>query len=168
MKKVFLILFILSALYSCKKPEKYSIVPEIQFKEIPINVTHDTLGNPLKRCVLTFSLVDGDGDIGFKEGDTLTPYDINSVYYNNLLIDMYKVVDGNTIKVDTPEIGTYFKFRTKYIEPQGENKTLKCTIFVNLDFDIPSQWDSLKFDFYMYDRTLNKSNIESTPIIVIL
>lgn len=166
MKKATLFLLIITVFFSCRKPEKYSVVPEIHFKEIPIK---DTLvfSNPLKRCVLTFSLIDGDGDIGFNEGDTLPPYDSKSVYYNNLLINMYKIIDGNSIKVDTPEIGTYYKFRTKYIEPQGQNKTLKCTIFVNLDFDLPSQWDSIKFDFFMYDRALNKSNVESTPIIVI-
>ena len=166
MKKVFLLLFVLILFFSCRKPEKYSTIPEITFKEIPIKDTV-VFGNQLKRCILAFSLVDGDGDIGFKEGDTLPPFDVNSEYYNNVLITMYKIVDGLSIKVDTPEIGTYFNFRTKYIEPQGQNKTLKCTIYVNLDFDIPSSWDSLKFDFFMYDRALNKSNIQSTPIISI-
>jgi hypothetical protein len=77
------------------------------------------------------------------------------------------MVNGVYFPVDTPEIGTPFYFRTKYIEPIGQNKTLKCTIYINLDFDIPSSWDTVKFDFFMYDRALNKSNIESTPMVIL-
>ncbi len=166
MKRLILILFILSFILSCKKPEKYSTTPEITFKEIPIKDT-TVFGNHLKRCVLTYSLIDGDGDIGFQDGDTFPPYEISGNYYYNVLIIMSKMVDGVYQVVDTPEIGTHFYFRTKYIEPTGQNKTLKCTFYINLDFDIPSSWDSIKFDFFMYDRALHKSNIASTPLVVL-
>lgn len=156
----------MSLFFSCTKPKKYSTTPEISFKDIPIKDT-TVFGNHLKRCVLTFYLIDGDGDIGFKEGDTLPPYEIDGEYYNNVIITMYKMTDGIYQAVDTPEIGTPFNFRTKYIEPAGQNKTLKCTIYINLDFDIPSSWDSLKFDFFMYDRALHKSNVVSTPLVVL-
>ena len=166
--KIYLFIIFASILlwFSCRKPEKYSNIPQISFIEIPVK---DTIifSNHLKRHILTYSLIDGDGDIGFKEGDTLTPFNINSAYYNNLIIDMYKIVDGYTIKVDTPEIRTYYRFRTKYIEPIGQNKTVKCTIYVNLDFDIPSSWDSVRFDFYMYDRALNKSNVTTTGLVLL-
>lgn len=152
---------------SCRKPIKYSEIPDIKFLSIPIIDTIDDLENPIKRAVLTYYLIDGNGDIGFNDGDTLAPYDINGNYYHNLIIDMYKIIDGIAIKVDTPEIGTYFKFRTKYIEPVGQNKTLKCTFYINLDFDVPMNWDSVMFNFYMYDRALNKSNITTTGPVVL-
>ena len=166
MKKLFFFFLLLSVVFSCKKPEKYDIVPKISFVDIPVKDTVDKLGNPIRRCVLTFSLIDGDGNIGFDEEDTISPYQIDGAYYYNLLINMYKIVDGNGLPVDTPEIGTPFRFRTKHIEPIGQNKTLKCTIYVNLDFDIPSSWDTVRFDFFMYDRALNKSNIVSTPTLL--
>jgi hypothetical protein len=152
--------------FSCKKPEKYSTTPVVTFKEIPVKDT-TIFSNHIKRCILTYSLVDGDGDIGFQDGDTIYPYNIDGSYYNNVMITMYKMVNGVYFPVDTPEIGTPFYFRTKYIEPIGQNKTLKCTIYINLDFDIPSSWDTVKFDFFMYDRALNKSNIESTPMVIL-
>ena len=167
MKKLFFLFLILSFLSSCKKPEKYSTTPKITFVSIPVKDTVDQLGNHIKRCVLTFSLIDGDGDIGFEDGDTIAPYQIGSAYYYNVLINMYKIVDGNTLPVDTPEIGTPFRFRTKHIEPIGQDKTLKCTIYVNLDFDIPSSWDTVRFDFFMYDRALHKSNTASTSTLVL-
>lgn len=167
MKKLFFLFLIISTLLSCKKPEKYDIVPKISFVEIPVKDTVDQLGNTVRRCVLTFSLIDGDGDIGFDEGDTISPYQIGGPYYHNLIVNLYKIVDGNVILVDTPEIATPFRFRTKHIEPIGQNKTLKCTIFVNLNFDIPSSWDTVLFDFYMYDRAFHKSNTASTPLVLL-
>ena len=167
MKLIYLILiiFLFFGYSSCEKPVKYSEIPDIKFLSIPIK---DTIifENHIKRCVLNYYLIDGDGDIGFKDGDTLPPYEITGNYHNNVLITMYKMVDGIYHVVDTPEIGTYFKFRTKYIEPIGQNKTLKCTILIYLDFDTPMSWDSVKFDFYMYDRALNKSNLATTGLIV--
>ncbi len=166
MKVIHLIIIVLTLFWvSCKKPVKYSEIPAIKFLSIPIKDT-TIFDNQIKRCVLTYYLIDGNGDIGFKDGDTLPPYERTGNYYNNVLITMYKMVDGIYHVVDTPAIGTYFYFRTKYVEPIGQNKTLKCTIYVNLDFDVPMSWDSVKFDFYMYDRALNKSNIATTGLVV--
>jgi hypothetical protein len=168
MRFLILVIFIsFLLLVSCKKPESYSTTPAISFTEIPIKDTVDGLGNSVKRCVLTFHLIDGDGDIGFQDGDTLYPYQNGGEYYNNLIIKMYKFVNGNYFFVDTPELGTPFYFRTKYLEPIGQNKILKCNIFVNLDFNIPATWDSVRFDFFMYDRALHKSNTVSTPLVVL-
>lgn len=164
---VFILIFSILLWYSCRKPNKYSTTPKLDFTEIPVKDTVDDLGNSIKRCVLTYYLIDGDGDIGFKDGDTVSPYQADGPYYYNLLITMFKLVDGVYYRVDTPEIGTPFYFRTKYIEPVGQNKTIKCSVFVNLDFDYPSSWDSIKFDFFMYDRALHKSNVVSTPLVVL-
>ena len=166
MKKLLFFVLIFLIFFSCKKPEKYSDIPQIKFKEIPVKDTID-FQNHIKRCVLTFSLIDGDGDIGFKDGDTFPPYNYDGEYYNNLWITMYKIVDGKTVIVDTSENKTSYNYRTTYIQPQGQNKSLKCTIFVNLDFNLPSSWDSLQFEFYMYDRALHKSNVETTSIVVL-
>ncbi|PIP54490.1 MAG: hypothetical protein COX07_05055 [Bacteroidetes bacterium CG23_combo_of_CG06-09_8_20_14_all_32_9] len=163
-----LILFIIIALSvfwtSCRKPQKFSEIPELKFISIPLKDTHDTLGNPIRRAQLTFYLVDGNGDIGFNEGDTLPPYQITGDYYYNLFIEMYELKNGNFTLVD---LAAPFYFRTTNIEPVGQNKTLKCTIYVNLDFYIPVIWDSVKFDFYMYDRALHKSNIASTGLMLL-
>lgn len=167
MKKLFFLLLLLSILFSCKKPEKYAIIPKISFIDIPIKDTVDKFENPIRRCVLTFSLIDGDGDIGFEETDTIAPYQINGAYYHNLIVNMYKFIDGNILPVDTSELKAPFRFRTMHIEPVGKIKTLKCTFYINLDFDIPSSWDSVRFDFYMFDRALHRSNIASTPILLL-
>jgi hypothetical protein len=164
MKRLFFLFLILSFIFSCKKPEKYSDIPYISYIGMPVKDTHDTLGNAIKRAQLSFYLVDGDGNVGFEEGDTFPPYEITGNYYYNLFIEMYELKNGQYSLV---ELAAPFNFRTKYIEPIGQNKTLKCSIYVNLDFNIPVSWDSVKFNFHMYDRALNKSNEVSTGLILL-
>ncbi len=165
MKFIYFIIIAFSLIWvSCKKPVKYSEIPEIKFLSIPIKDYHDTLENAIKRATLTYYLIDGNGDIGYKSGDTFPPFDTSSIHYNNLFIDMYELKDGTYSLID---LASPFNFRTSYIEPIGQNKTIKCTIFVDLDFYVPTEWDSVKFDFYMYDRALNKSNIATTGLIIL-
>ncbi len=145
--------------FSCEKVEKVSEIPEIKFLNVPIKDTVDELGTHVRRAKLTFSLQDGDGDIGLHDYDTVAPYNPGSVYYNNLYIDLYTKVNGQMtlIPLETP-----FYYRTVYIEPQGINKVLKCTICVDLDIELPVLWDSCEFRFYMYDRAEHKSNVETS------
>ncbi len=145
----------------CKKPEKVPPQPKIKFIDLPVKDTVDMLGNPVRRATLIFSLTDGDGDIGFKEGDTLPPFNQGSPYYYNLYINLFKRENGQMLPIN---ISTPFYYRTKYIEPQGINKVLQCTLKVNLDFNVPLPFDSCDFEFYMYDRSQNKSNIEHSGL----
>lgn len=161
--KYLLIIFIFISFLSCKKPVKYSDIPQIEFLNIPVTQTYDTLGNLIKRARLSFYLIDGDGDIGLNQEDTFPPFDINSFYYNNIFVEINKLDNGNYLLLDSPKLA----FRSIYIKPLGQNKTLKCTFFINLDFIYPSEYDSLKFDFYIYDRALHKSNIATTGLVVI-
>ncbi len=145
----------------CKKPEKIPETPKIIFLDLPVKDTFDILGNNIRRATLIFHLTDGNGDIGLKESDTVAPYNQGSKYYYNLYIDLYKKQDGQMVPI---LLATPFYFRTKYIEPKGINKVLQCTIKVNLDFNIPLAFDSCDVVFYMYDRSLNRSNIERSGL----
>lgn len=141
----------------CKKPEKISDIPQIKFVDVPIKDTIDTFGRNIRRATLIFTLIDGNGDIGLHDYDTNSPYNPDSKYYNNLFIDLYKKVQGQEVLIP---FASPFYYRTKYIQPQGINKVLQCTLKVNMDFIKPVNFDSCDFVFYMYDRALHQSNIE--------
>ncbi len=143
----------------CRKPEKVSEIPQIKFVDVPVKDTLDDLGNHVRRATLIFTLIDGNGDIGLQDYDTLSPFNSGSKYYNNLYIDVYKRVQNQQVAIPLKN-PSYF--RTKYIEPQGINKVLQCTLKVDLDFILPIDFDSCEFVFYMYDRALHQSNIESS------
>ncbi len=148
---------LLIVLPSCKKPEKVSEIPAIKFIGLPVKDTLDELGNTIRRAKLIFSLIDGDGDIGLKENDTMPPYDQGSKYYYNLYVDLYVKHNGQLVPLP---LTTPFYYRTKYIEPQGINKVLRCTLMVDMTFNLPMTFDSCDVVFYMYDRSLHQSNVE--------
>lgn len=157
---IFLIGFsVLINLFSCRKPEKVSEIPQIKFVDVPIKDTVDELGNAIRRATLIFTLIDGDGDIGFQSADTLAPFNQGSKYYYNVYIDLYKRVQNQQVLIP---LQTPFYFRTKYIQPQGINKVLQCTLKVTMDFNLPTNIDSCDFVFYMYDRAQHQSNIEKS------
>lgn len=160
MRQIIVILitfWLLLNLFSCRKTEKISVIPQIKFIDVPIKDTLDKLGNPIRRATLIYTLIDGDGDIGFQPSDTLPPFNQGSIYYYNLYIDLYKKIDNQQVIIP---LQAPFYFRTKYIQPQGINKVLQCTLRVDLDFNLPTNIDSCEFVFYMYDRAQHKSNIE--------
>ncbi|OFX27834.1 MAG: hypothetical protein A2033_17475 [Bacteroidetes bacterium GWA2_31_9] len=159
---ILLILFI--AIYSCKKPEQYSEIPEISFKDIRIENTYDTLDNHIKRVYLTFYVIDGDGDIGLDTSEHYPPYDTSSVYYHNLFIDEFEKINGIYEPID---LTVPLYYRIPNIVQKGKNKTLKADIIIKLDYTLPSLYDTIKYDFFIYDRALHKSNTVSTSDIIL-
>ncbi|PKP23095.1 MAG: hypothetical protein CVU05_01190 [Bacteroidetes bacterium HGW-Bacteroidetes-21] len=151
----------------CKKPQTYSEVPAISFSNFLTNDTTDLLGNPIMKGKLSFYLIDGNGDIGLNDYDTTAPWNAGTEYYNNLYLEFFTSHNGVFVS-DTLGDAAY---RVPYVEPQGQNKTLKCTINIDIDFIYNEQnellYDSIMYRFYIYDRALNKSNLESTGLIIL-
>lgn len=162
---VFVILIILFiAIYSCKKPESYSEIPEITFKEVRIKDTIDALDNTIRRVSLVFYVIDGDGDVGLDSSETYPPYDSTSVYYHNLFITEFEKKNGVFEPIDL-EIPLYF--RIPYVVQEGKNKTLKADIIIDLDYLKPPVYDTIKYDFYIFDRAFHKSNTASSSDIIL-
>ncbi|OFX42418.1 MAG: hypothetical protein A2046_13410 [Bacteroidetes bacterium GWA2_30_7] len=157
-----MILFL--AIYSCKKPEQYSEIPEISFKNINIENTYDTLDNQIKRVILTFYVIDGDGDIGLDTSEHYPPYDTSSVYYHNLFITESEKKNGIYEPID---LTVPLYYRIPYIVQKGKNPTLKADIIIKIDYSIPSLYDTIKYDFFIYDRAFHKSNTVSTSDIIL-
>ncbi len=152
--------------FACQKPTQYSDIPYIEFVSFVLKDTIDNpeLQNPVKMGILKFSFVDGDGDIGLRQEDTVPPFDTSSVYFYNLYFDMYEIKNGKINQVDLP---FSLNFRTPYVVPAGQNKTLKGWILTEFTYNFPLQYDSIYYTFYIYDRAQHMSNIASTDTIVI-
>lgn len=167
MKRLLPVVVILLFLAGCKKPVSYSEIPAISFQNFTKTETTDLLGNKILRGRLSFYLIDGDGNIGFNESDTTAPWTPGSEYFNNLHLAFFELKDGNWI----PDTSFNLSYRTPYIEPKGQNKTRKCSILVDIDYEYDTSgklpFDSIMYTFYIYDRTLNKSNTESTGLVVL-
>ena len=152
---------------SCKKIQSYPDIPEVHFKSYTAKNSVDLLGNETKAVELVFTFIDGDGDIGLKQTDTISPY--IGEYKNNYFSTLYVKENGEYKKIENIAVSNY---TIPYIEPQGQNKTLKADVKVKYEYTILSandslfSYDTIMYEFYIVDRALNQSNIDSTCDIV--
>ena len=152
---ILILMLVTAIMQSCKQEEEYPIEPTVTFKEFTFSDTV-LLGNTVKRGTLTFSFTDGDGDIGF---DTISPRQ-NTIFMtkhkmaNNVLTQMDLLVDLN-----------YFVERIyKDDKKQAVSGDMKIE---DLNEYAMSFGDTIMYKFYIVDRAGNKSNTDSTGLIIV-
>jgi hypothetical protein len=148
-------LFLLAGiLISCSKKEEYPIIPQIEFLGMT-KIFNPNL-NLSDRGVLAISFKDGDGDIGLRDNEILPPYDYN------FFVNYYELQNGEEVRVIIQD-STEFNARIPVLTPDGNVKAIKGeiedTLFI---YNFQSSFDTIKFDAYLVDRALNKSNTIST------
>ena len=156
--------FVLPALFflgSCHKIEQISPIPNISFTSFTIFDTTDILGNQSKAGKLSFFFEDGDGDIGLNPP---TGFQADST---NLFLTLYRKTDGTMLPAEPNDPLYPSSYRIPYMVRLGQNKILRGTINVTLLYLFYSTTDTIKYDFYIEDRALHKSNEGSTSEIVI-
>lgn len=165
MRKLLLTLVIASLLGSCIELENYPDIPEISHKNFTINLMQDMLGNKVYRATLTMKVIDGDGNIGLGEEDTIGSFHKDSIYYNNLFIKLYEKREGQFVE---KILSVPHNYRTPKVEIKGQNKTLVADIQVTMDYSpIGILADTIMYEYYLYDHSLNKSNIVQTPVLIV-
>lgn len=162
--KILKYLLILSAsawLGSCNKIEVQSPVPEIKYTNFEVFDTTDVLGNRIKGGRLKFHFIDGDGDIGLQAPEN------GQADSTNLFFTLYRKTGGTLMQA--PEDDRLFpsSYRIPFMERLGVNKILKGTISVTFLYLFYSPADTIKYDFYIRDRSGNESNTSSTNEIAL-
>jgi len=162
----FLILYIANG---CIKKDQYPIAPQIQLIGPGITKLPDTTGVD-QRGVIAISYTDGDGDLG------LTSTQNTGAYQYDLFIKYFEKQKGHfkEVIITSPNTQTgkldtlWFNGRIPYLTPVGKNKTISGeiydTLFIN---NYLSPYDTIKYQIYIQDRALNKSNVVETPEIII-
>ncbi|MBE0648370.1 MAG: hypothetical protein IH596_11355 [Bacteroidales bacterium] len=148
-------------LTSCVKQEEFSDIPEISARQFTL--IFDT-GQYAVRGILAFNFQDGDGDIGLNPGDTFAPYNRAGNYYYNLVIRYFEKQDSGYAEVvlDPP-----FSARIPVLNPDYPGKTIRGYIADTLTMDPTPSFDTIRFEYFIYDRALSKSNVLTTPDIVL-
>jgi len=141
--------------FGCEKPEPASTLPRIWFDKYKL--TKDTLigGNLNHHFLLSFHLVDGDADIGYKEEITE-----NDSKYISLNIFPYVKKNG-IYEIDTVS----YPYHLPYLSEKAPRGYLKAIVQIDMEFlklTIP-QWDTVRFIYFVKDRAQNRSNIDTTP-----
>ncbi len=148
---------------ACRKTETYPPEPQITYKNFSVFDSVGPLGNDILAGSLVFSFIDGDGDLGLPNIDSVQPGDSSG---SNLFFTLYHMDNGNIVQADKDEIKTPLNYRIPYISMTGRDKTMKGDIEVTF-FYVNFPWDTIRYSFFVLDRAGHKSNIEQTPILIL-
>ncbi len=159
---IFLFTLLIAVMSSCFKKETYPIEPIISYDSFSITG---------ENANLTFNFTDGDGDIGLADSDTTSPYDVNSDYHYNLLINYYEKDDvlGWVQGKNLDGTLTVFKYRIKPIITIGKTKGISGKIDVKMEIfynPVSNQNDTIKYEIQLIDKALNKSNSVESEVII--
>ena len=141
MKKLsFLILFIL--LFSCKKENPTSPIPQIEF----INISPNIIQEYSDEITITIKYTDKDGDLGE-----------NNPEINNLFVkDMRNEIE--------------YKFRIPQLPPNENNISITGNFNILISgtgITNGNYTEKVSYEIYVIDRSLNKSNTVITSEITI-
>lgn len=158
---VFFLLFI-AGISSCKKQSSFSSVPEIEFSSYTVTERVDTIlqGNKYKVVNLKFKFKDKEGDIGLDKNETSPPYEVTGNYYYNLIIAKFEKQNGQFVYKSNQN--SRLPLLTGYATKRGLQGYID--IDLNVLFLVPGTM-TLKYEVYIYDRALQKSNTITTPEI---
>ena len=163
-----LISLILCGLVSCKKVEHYSVIPHIGFKSMEKIANSTTIDD---KGMLTLTFTDGDGDIGLADGDTLAPYKRGTEYYYDFFATFIEKQKGVYKDIELPVIqGQQLtnNARLPLVSTTGSNKNIKGDIAIEMYINnYVSSYDTIAFRIYIVDRALHKSNVITTPDIIV-
>lgn len=166
--QLLLLAFIALAVYGCIKSTPASPIPSIAFKSF------DKIGKDSAALTITFK--DGDWDIcRLNLNDTAPPFTANGGYsYDMIMLYYYKGADGTFHRFFSSAQNDSLKqkFHLPFITPNGQNKALEGEIRIGLlapyyvvDPLVVPAHKIIRYNIYIYDRALNKSNVIMTPEI---
>mgnify|MGYP006283875273 CR=1 FL=1 len=151
-----IILLLLLFTKSCEELDTASEIPRIQYQDFIIK-EYSPSGGSLSGT-LVFRFTDGDGDVGLAQPQYDDSVTIDSIPYN-LFIDRFDFEAEEYQLADTS-----LRFRLPYMEGGTYKENLEGTVEIQLYYPYVFS-DSIRFHFYLFDRSGNKSNIEQSPSI---
>ncbi len=158
-------LYCLAAFTACEVDNtQYPTTPQIEFIEAFTEIGTDDLGNQAKKVTIKFYLIDGDGDMGLTQADTVPPF--IDEFAGNFFPTLYIPQNGEFV-IDTTQLTINYKI--PYVGELGQDETLKAYILVDFGYTntsaVPFPYDSLRYSFYVVDRRLHQSNTVWTDTI---
>jgi hypothetical protein len=145
-------------LFACNPYEK--LPEETLLTYVSYDKILDSLSQECLRIHYTFQ--DGDGNIGLNPKDTLPPFDVFPYNSNFYIYVLDKDNNGNfsVMMMDTSEI--YYAYRIAPFNVPCALKgslTLDITAFDFVSIKAISKNKVIRFDAFMYDHNLMKSNV---------
>ena len=149
------------ALTGCLEDVSFPDEPQIEFMSFIVDETDN--------AVLSFSVTDGDGDLGLNSDDIAHPFCPSCEHYYNLKCEYDELRDGvwTHIELNPQEGQVPFYYRVPRANPSGTNQAIDGVIEVAMNtWHLNSSYDTLRFRMTIEDRSLNLSNEDTTSVIV--
>ena len=119
------------------------------------------LGNNTLVGQLTFDFTDGDGNIGLPPLVDTTDLNVPDTVKFNFFLQLYDLQNYEYVPIPE-EDGGILKYRIPYLNKQPLTGTMDLEIFYPIII-----YDTIFYTFYIYDRDYNRSNTDSTDVIVL-
>ena len=163
MRKIgYIIAFVLTLLVSCEEiAPVYPIEPVVDYQSFGFFISVDELGNKNLVGRLTFDFTDGDGNVGlYPISDTFSINQPDTVKYN-FFLQTYELKGYEYVPIPDEE-GGILKYRIPYLDKQPLKGTMDLDIFYPVIVT-----DTFFYTFYISDRDFNRSNLDTTDVIVL-
>ena len=163
MKKIATLLFsALLLMISCNDVDPvYPDEPVVDYQGFGLYITTDPLGNNTLIGQLSFDFTDGDGNIGLLPLVDTADLDLPDTVKFNFFLQLYDLQGYDWVQIPE-EDGGILKYRIPYLDKQPLTGTMNLEISYPVIFH-----DTIFYSFYIYDRDYNRSNTDSTDVIVL-
>ncbi len=152
---------------ACKKPNQFPPEPSISFKDI--YTVQSTTGFD-QNIIVLLDFTDGDGDVGLRSpGNNDSIFDnpdSTNLYFNDYIVKIAEMKNGQWF-TGHPWDTVNLSGRIPYLTPDLSYKSLKGEIKRELPVPPALVNDTLRFEIYIIDRSLHKSNIITTPYVIL-
>ena len=139
----------------------YPDEPVVDYQGFGLFITSDPLGNILLVGQLTFDFTDGDGNLGLPPLIDTTDLNLPDTVKFNFFLQLYDLQNFEYVQIPE-EDGGILKYRIPYLNKQPLSGTMDLKISYPIII-----YDTIFYTFYIYDRDFNRSNIDSTDVIVL-
>jgi len=139
----------------------YPDEPVINYEGFGLYISIDQLGNRTLMGQLTFGFTDGDGNIGLETLNDTTDLSLPDTVKYNFFLQLYDLQGYEYVKVPDDD-GGLLKYRIPYLDKQP----LSGTMDLQISYPI-IKYDTIYYTFWIYDRDYNRSNTDTTDVIVL-
>jgi hypothetical protein len=140
---------------------EYPDEPVIDYQGFGLYVIVDELGNRTLTGRLTFEFTDGDGNLGLYPLPENTELNLPDTVKYNFFLQLYDLRGYEYQKVPESE-GGILKYRIPYLD----KKPTKGVMDLDISYPVILH-DTIFYTFYIYDRDYNRSNTDTTDVIVL-
>jgi len=139
----------------------YPDEPVVDYKGFGLFIAIDGLGNKNLMGQLTFDFTDGDGNVGLPPLVDTTELNVPDSVKYNFFLQLYDLQGFEYVQIPD-EDGGILKYRIPYLDKQPLSGTM------DLEISYPViKYDTIFYTFFIYDRDYNRSNTDTTDVIVL-